>query len=204
MQFNNLTSIIAALKAWDQIRDNSTEVVKYLSSGNSFKLRRDKPTATNLHAYPGIGGEDGQLYFFIIDAGRDINSSEMDLFNAITVCKVEFNAGNGDEIPEIIARRRVDNWGNNLVSWATDQIDRRQQTQGIFKAFNIPSSYAVQNLDYTVYFGLKEDAGSLTGYDADLITKDSSKASVVYFDTVRPVPPFDALPQSSFYLLSMV
>jgi len=204
MQFNNLTTIIEALQAWDEIRESSTDVVNYLSQGNSFKLKRDSSTAANLHAYPGIGGDDKELYFFIIDAAQDIDSSEMDLFNAITICRVESNVNNGDEIPEIIARKRVENWDKNLSSWVTAQIDRSQQTQGIFKAFNIPSSYAQQNMEYTVYFGLKENPDSLSGYDADLITKETSKASIVYYDTVRPVPPFDVFPQNSFYLLSLV
>ena len=203
MEFKDLESIVECLKKWDQIRDNSSAVINYLSTGNSFKLNRNKPTAENLHAYPGID-TDGELYFFIIDAAADLSGNPVDLYNSITACKVQSSLGNGDEIPEIVARKRMNNWSKNYAQWATDQISMEQQTQGIFKAFNIPAAYAVQNTDYTVFFGLK-DSGSVTGYDADLITIDSSKSTTVFYDTVRPVPPFDAtMPESSFYLLSLV
>ncbi|HEX8562721.1 MAG TPA: hypothetical protein VF676_07055 [Flavobacterium sp.] len=205
MEFRDLASIVNCLKKWDQIRSNATDVVQYLGTGNHFQLQRDKPTASNLHAYPGIGTEDDALYFFILSANADKVGSEIDLFNAITVCKLESSPGNGHEISDVVARKRIANWDKDFSKWAIDQIDKQQQTQGIFKAFNIPSDYAVQNTKYSVFLGLKEDSRSVTGYDADLITCDTSKSSIVFYDTVRPVPPFDVtIPQSSFYLLSLV
>ena len=61
-----------------------------------------------------------------------------------------------------------------------------------------------RNVQYATFFALKPDSSSLTEYDADLITADTSRGFETYYDTVRPVPPFDVAPQSSFYLLSMV
>ncbi|HEX8270792.1 MAG TPA: hypothetical protein VF581_12940 [Flavobacterium sp.] len=204
MEFRDLASIINCIKKWDQIRSSSTDVVRYLGTGNQFQLKRDKPTASNLHAYPGIGTEDDAMYFFVLDADADRNGSSIDLFNAITVCKLERTPGNGHEIPEVVARKRIENWNKDFSQWVTNQINM-PQTDGIYKAFNIPSEYAIRNTQYSIFLGLKEDSRSVTGYVADLITTDSSRTSVVFYDTVRPVPPFDAtIPQSSFYLLSLV
>lgn len=204
MEFNNLESIISCIKEWDQIRTSPTDVITFLNTGNYFNLSRTRPTAQNLHAYPGISPVDNEMYMFVIDADDDKNSSEEDLFNAITICKVRKNYGNSDEIPEAEARRRMDNWNRDFAAWATAQINLQSQTQGIFKAFNIPSTYMEPNTQYATFFGLKTDSASPTGFDADLITTDSSKGPATYFDTVRPVPPFDVYSQGSFYLLSMV
>lgn len=204
MTFSNLESILACMKDWEQIRNNPEKVIEYLGKGNYFPVSRNKPEANNLHAYPGIDTATNEFYIFLIDAQADRNSSPIDLFNAITVCQVKQYHGNTHEIPELIARKRIDEWGKRYQTWAADQINFQIQTQGIFKAFNIPSSYIMRGKPYSTFFGLKQHNGSATGYDADLISVDSSTVSKVYYDTVRPVPPFDVLPQSSFYLLSMI
>jgi hypothetical protein len=204
MEFNNLDSILSCMKQWDQIRDNSSDVINYLNLGNYFSIKRNKPATPNLHAYPGISIDDNEFYMFLIDAVDDKNSSESDLFNSITVCKVEKNYSNGDEIPEAVAKERIENWKNRYADWAIAQIQFKQQTSGIFKAFNFPSDYLDENSEYATYFGLKENSLSKAAYAADLITVNISKATAVYYDTVRPVPPFDVFPETSFHLLSMI
>lgn len=204
MEFNNLGSIVSCLKEWDNIRDNPSEVIKYLGLGNHFSFKRNMPEASNLHAYPGICAADNSFYMFLIDAEADRNSSEMDLFNAITICKVTRNLGNSDEIPEAEALKRIDTWKRDYSTWATAQINNRQQTLGIFKAFNVPSSYIKRNVEYSTFFGLKQEVGASASYNADLITVDHSKSSLAFYDTVRLVPPFDVAPLSSFYLLGLL
>lgn len=204
MSFNNLDSILDCMKNWKDIRDDADKITGCLSKGNYFTLKRDKPEAQNLHAYPGIDNSTQEFYMFIIDAALDKNNTPVNLFNAITICKVEDYNGNSDIIPDTIARKRIEDWNNKYRDWATQQINFRLQTQGIFKAFNIPSSYMDRNDQYASFFALKESIGSVTGYQADIVTSKSSGGSKVYYDTVRPVPPFDVLPQSSFYLLSLI
>ena len=204
MEFNNLASIVSCLRAWDNIRNKPSEVIEYLGVGDHFSFKRNMPDASNLQAYPGISTADKELYMFLIDAEADRNSSEMDLFNAITICKVTRNLGNSDEIPEAEALKRIDTWKTDFSTWATAQINNRQQTHGIFKAFNVPSSYMERNVEYSSFFGLKQEAGVLPNYSADLITVHHSKSSIAFYDTVRPVPPFDVAPQSSFYLLGLL
>lgn len=202
MQFNNLASIVSCLKEWEIIRDNPSQVIEYLSLGNYFSFKRNMPEASNLHAYPGICAADKEFYMFLIDAKADRKSSDSELFNAITICKVKRNLGGSDEIPEAEALKRIDTWKKEYSQWTTEQINNRQETQGIFKAFNVPSSYMERNVEYSTFFGLKEQ--SSTRYSADLITVDNSKTSIAFYDTVRPVPPFDVAPQSSFHLLDLV
>ena len=204
MEFNNLGSIVSCLREWDNIRDNSSEVIEYLGLGNYFSFKRNMPEASNLHAYPGICAADKAFYMFLIDAEADRNSSETDLFNAITICKVKRNMGNSDEIPEAEALKRIEVWKRDYSKWATAQINNRQQTQGIFKAFNVPSSNIQRNVEYSSFFGLKQISGSSSSQSADLITVDHSKSSIAFYDTVRPVPPFDVAPRSSFYLLDLL
>lgn len=202
MEFNNLGSIVSCLKAWENIRNNPSEVIEYLSLGNYFSFKRNMHETPNLHAYPGISTADKEFYMFLIDAEADRSSSEADLFNAITICKVKRNMGSSDEIPEAEALKRIDTWKRDYSTWATAQINNRQQTQGIFKAFNVPSSYMQRDVEYSSFFALKQEG--LASYSADLVTVDHSKSSIAFYDTVRPVPPFDVAPQSSFYLLDLL
>lgn len=204
MEFNNLDSILSCMKQWDQISNSPSDIIKFLNIGNYFSIKRNKPATPNMHAYPGVSIDDNEFYIFLIDTADDKNSSESDLFNAITVCKVEKNYSNGDEIPEAEAKKRIENWKNGYTDWATAQIQFKQQTGGIFKAFNFPSDYLDENSEYATYFGLNESSLSKAAYVADLITLNTSKAATVYYDTVRPVPPFDIFPETSFHLLSML
>jgi hypothetical protein len=203
MKFNNLGDILNCMREWNSIRDNATDVTEALTLGNFFSFNRDTQ-ASNLHAYPGLCTADSQLFMFLIDADSDKALSEIELFDAITICTMQKNLGHSDEIPEVVAQQRINKWTKDFTSWATDQINHRLETQGIFQAFNIPSSYMEPNVEYTTFLGLKSDSSALTGYDADLITIDNSKSGATYYDTVRPVPPFDVAPPSSFYLLSLL
>jgi hypothetical protein len=117
---------------------------------------------------------------------------------------VKKNMGNPEEIPEAEALKRIDTWKKEYSSWATAQINNRLQTQGIFRAFNIPSSYIQRDVEYASFFGLKQQVGTLASYSADLITVDRSRFSRAFYDTVRPVPPFDVAPQNSFHLLALL
>lgn len=204
MKFNNLGDIVKCLKEWDRIRDNSSEVVTYLGLGNHFTFKRNSSDASNLHVYPGICASDKELYMFLIDAKADQDTSETDLFNNITICKVTQNISNSDEIPLAEALKRISAWKKEYSSWAIDQINNRKVTQGIFRAFNMPSSHIEKNIEYSSFFALKEQGGSNKGYTADLVTIDNSKSSITYYDTVRPVPPFDIAPLSNFYLLNLL
>lgn len=204
MKISNLEAVISCLKEWEHIRSNATEVISYLSLGNQFAFERTTDGEAALHAYPGICSEDQSFYLFLIDESQDRTSSAADLFEAITICKVQNALGNSDEIPEAVAQKRIATWRDEFIPWVTAQINLSPPTEGLFKAFHVPSSYLRSRTEYVTYFGLKEDNSSPTGYQADLITTDSVKKEISYYDTVRPVPPFDPVTDHNFYLLSLV
>lgn len=203
MEFTNLQQVTNCLKEWQAMRNEPKEVLKFLALGNQFSFKRTQDPTVNLHAYPGVSAANNSFYIFLIDASQDHNSSETALFNAITVCQVQNTVGDPHQIPEVEAKRRIDNWKNHFEEWATAQIDLRQQTQGIFKAFEVPATYMQRDADYVTFFGLKDDSSAPTGYQADLVTTIQAGRALAYYDTVRPVPPFDVAPESSFYLLSL-
>jgi hypothetical protein len=155
MEFKNLSDIIICLKKWDEIRNDPDKVLNYAAPGDHFTFKRDKPTALNLHAYPGICEEDNGFYMFLIDAMADRNSSDSDLFNAITPSKVHSKLSHIDEITEQEAKARIENWNKYYTGWVTDQVNSRAETGGLFQSFNIPSSYMERNAEYRNRFRVK-------------------------------------------------
>ena len=201
MEFNNLSDVLNCMKEWETIRNDSNEVVNYLNLGNYFSFT-DQYSSPVLHAYPGVAKNPNEFYMFLIPRDQDIPQSEAALFNAITICKVDRKVGDSSEIPENIAKERIDNWKKDYTTWAENQISKKSQTQGLFQAFYMPSSYMQANKEYITYFALKNDTQAATGFDADLITTDE-EGTITYYDTVKPVPPFSVAPASDFYLLQL-
>ncbi|RYJ44804.1 hypothetical protein [Flavobacterium beibuense] len=200
MTFRSLSDVISCIKQWNNIRNNGTEVVNYLNLGNAFSYTL-KSTTSDLHAYPGVCNGN-EFYMFLIPANQDTNQSEADLFNAITICQVSRVLGDPHTIPEPEALNRINAWSKNYSQWANSQISRAAVTDGIFQVFNMPSTYMKPNHEYVTFFALKTSPKATTGFDADLVTNDPASSSSFY-DTVVPMPPYTALPQSSFYLLSL-
>lgn len=205
MQINNFEEVRKCLKEWETMRTNVPEAIHYLSLGNQYAFERTKVGDKALHAYPGICAADQSFYMFLIDETDDRPSSFSELFEAITICKVKKSLNdNPDEVPEAVAQKRMTTWREEFAAWTTKQINLTPQTQGLFKAFHVPSDYLKANRPYKTVFGLKEEGSSPTGYLADLITIDLEQKELTYYDTVRPVPPFSPILETNFYLLSLV
>ena len=205
MTFTNLSQIIACINKWQAVITDANETIDYLNCGDSFVFTRTQGICSNLHVYPGaFEDENGKkkLYMFLISEDDDkSDKDEIELFNAITQSEVTHNgllSTSPDQIPEAEALERIRLWNENFEEWVDEQITT---TDGIFKAFNMPCSEVVDNRNYTTFFALKENTNS--SETADLITRDLSTKQPSFYDTVRPVPPFDATyPLSAFYLLS--
>ncbi|WP_417353630.1 hypothetical protein [Flavobacterium alkalisoli] len=200
MTFRSLSDVISCLKEWENIRNNSAEVVNYLNLGNAFSYSL-KSTSSDLHAYPGVCNGN-QFYMFLIPADQDINQNDEDLFNAITICQVSRVLGDPHTIPEPEALNRINAWSKNYSQWANNQISKAAVSNGIFQVFNMPSTYMKPDHEYVTFFALKASSKATTGFDADLVTNDPA-STASYYDTVMPMPPYTAMPQSSFYLLSL-
>ena len=201
MEFKNLSDVLSCMQEWESIRNNSSQVVNFLNIGNSFS-QLCKNSSSVLHAYPGVSQQNNEFFMFLIPQQEDKQQDDTALFEAITVCPVERMVGDPEQIPENIAKERIDNWNENYQSWANDEVIRKLGTNGIFQAFYMPSSYMQPDKNYITYFALKGDAQSSASFDADLITTNE-EGTTAYYDTVKPVPPFSAAPESDFYLLQL-
>lgn len=206
MAFTDLSQIITCINKWKNVITDESETIDYLSCGNSFLFTRTQGSSDNLHVYPGAYEDENgkQLYMFLISAEDDREeNTDAYLFNAITQCKIEprsILSTDPDPLPESQALERIHLWNEEYTEWVKNQI---QTPDEIFQAFNMPSSFITSGNGYTSFFGLKRISGTMN-YSADLITlAPSPKGTPSYYDTVRPVPPFDATyPQSAFFLLN--
>ncbi|MUV04427.1 hypothetical protein GN157_11975 [Flavobacterium rakeshii] len=192
---NSLGDVQRCIKKWQSILTNETEVMNCFNQGNSINYVNKYDFAqlgnTNLHVYPGVD-TDGKFYMFLLPAALDVPNVSSIQFSAFTVCKVEPNLGDSNQIPTQEAILRIDTWKKDYGAWTKNQIQKKSVTGGIFEAFHMPASYMIQSDKYITYLGLQTDASAATGLTADLITTDIKYANV-YYDTVMPVPPFDKI-----------
>ena len=197
MQF---TDIITSIKEWGTIRTQSQQAIQLLSHGNYFKFEDKYLTGSTakLHAYIGLNEDRNGLNVYIIPVQYDSAEYLADIMQYITVCKVLPELGNSHQIPETEAKQRIAAWDADYNTWTPRQI---AQPDGLFQAFYIPGDYMAQGKNYDIYFAL-ETSSSPTGFTADLIVTEASEKVVSYYDTVRPVPPFDVY-ESDFYLLDV-
>lgn len=205
MKFKNLSEISSSIRRWKEITTNPEDTLAFLDSGNRFTFKRTQEKASNLHVYPGIYTEGGvkKLYVFLI-AEEDDNDRNDDqyLFDAIIQCEVGYDGlqENPEEITEEKAKKRINSWNKNHVAWINDQF---KTGTPIFRAFHLPSSYIEKDRLYKTYFSLRDNDAFNVRYTADLITVDGfTRENPSFYDTVRPVPPFDVFPEKTFYLLN--
>ncbi len=190
-----------SVQKWELIRQDSVQLVSYLSQGDSFVY--DFPsyaqTSESLHAYPAI--YDEKLYFLMVPSAYDKQEYMPVIDQYTTACLVQRVVGSGeDRIPSAQAQARMAAWDNYYAAWVPEQVNG---AYGIFEAFKIPAQdFEVE----TVYvnLGLELNAAAIGGFKADLIIINDDGKQIVYDDFVNAVPPFDAVPgtQEEFALLS--
>ncbi len=198
-----LQDILDGIREWNKVRKDRELATFYLSTARFFSFEcADKGTSKYLHAYPGI--YENKLYFFLIPSEFDSPDSKAvaDIDAHINATQVHIGVGNGgQELPEKEAQERIDNWDNNVKEWVSVQIDA---PEGIFQAFAIPTDYIKEKvaIPYDADFALRNSDVAVSGYIADLVIVDRELKKSVYYDTVRPVPPFAPL-EGDFYLLQL-
>ncbi|WP_417368177.1 hypothetical protein [Flavobacterium beibuense] len=189
---NSLGDVQRCIKNWQSILTDETKIMNCFNQGNAINYVNQYDLAqlgnTNLHVYPGVD-TDGTFYMFLIPAALDVPNTSSIAFNSFTVCQVQPNLGDSNQIPTQEAILRIDTWKKDYSTWTKNQIEKRSLTGGIFEAFHMPASYMIQGDKYITYLGLQTDASAATGLTADLITTDIKYANV-YYDTAMPVPPF--------------
>lgn len=197
-----LQDILDGIRAWDVIRKDREKATFYLSNARYFSFEcADKGTSKYLHAYAGI--YENQLYFFLIPSEYDSADSKAvaDITTHINARPVQIGVANGQELPEKEAQERIDNWDNNVKEWIAVQINA---PIGIFQAFAIPTDYLKDKvaIPYDANFALRKGAVAESDFVADLVIADRELKKSVYYDTVRPVPPFAPV-EGDFYLLQL-
>lgn len=201
MKLNSFSEITDCIQYWKSIRNEPEKVLSYLGQGDAFYfIPQGEKITSNFHVYPGVCPKTDTMYMFLIPAEDDKKSSDEALFNAIIQSVVIKTVGGTPEISELDAKKRINNWNTHYKQWVPEQT---KTPDGLFLAFNLPSSYMKASCKYVTYFALRVSSEEITGYRADLVTVDHEEEKARFFDTVRPVPPFDSeYPESSFYLLS--
>lgn len=202
MRLNSLPEIVACINKWNDIRNDEEAVYNALQNVQSFSYSMNVDTVDNLHVYPGVSPTTGKFYIFLIPKEEDKSQSDTKLFDAIIQTTVHDYLGNADDIPEREAKLRISNWNKHRKDWISAQVNSEV---GIFKAFNLPSSYILKDSQYCSFFALKSNIDVSSNYDADLITTDYPVRTIVeYRDFTRPVPPFGgSLTEAMFYLLQL-
>ncbi|WP_286911808.1 hypothetical protein [Flavobacterium sp. UBA4197] len=196
-----LQTVLDSIAEWNRVRKDRELVTFYLNQGKFFPFECvNKGASKYLHAYPGIMND--KLFFFLIPSEFDTEQkSAVPITEYINAFPVENGLGNGQELPEKEAKQRIENWDENLNKWIKTQIDA---PEGIFQAFAMPTDYLVDDtkIPYNANFALRTSPEKASGFTADLVIVDQADQKTVYYDTVRPVPPFAPL-EGEFYLLQL-
>ncbi len=206
-----LNEITSALSNWKQARNQQglNVIQNFFNQVNMFNFQPD-PTnqpvngqsEAYVHFYPGI--ENGNFVFFAISACYDTPQHQNNIQNYVQKC----NLGFGQPQPATAvgninwqeASARMTRWATNKNPWLAANITK------IYQAFCMPQNDGTQGTTHNAFFALK-DASSIQDMVADLIIEDVKNATIAYFDTIAPIPPYPPsghLAESNFYLLSLI
>lgn len=209
-----LQMILDSIGAWSSLRDNqdATQINALFSVGNYFKYTRETPKNVEtevgkiyyMHAYMGVF--ENKLKIFMIDAANDTQAqyeSPEGILPYITVCSLHEETGNvGGEITKQEAMLRIGAWNADHETWIENKVET---PENIFQAFAIPESDLHEGQQLKIYFALKANPSpEIASADLVVVEKTGTSAKqVLYYDMVRPVPPFGSFAQSNFYLLEI-
>lgn len=212
MSITNLNDVTKCINNWLKIRNDSTICSTYFNTENYFTFGINN-LVENYHVYLGIDDSEKVLYVFLLDSQLDNAQDRSKIFSNLIICKVIgrsqitislANTESGlppDGISPTDAISRIENWANNLGVWFRKQAGT---AAGVFEAYNLPAAYMVTGQNYQTFFALKANNTNPTGFYADLVTATTSSQGITqFYNVVRPVPPFDILPENDFYLLQL-
>lgn len=197
------TLISANMNRWKDAvkRKDNDYIVSLFEQGNAFRyvIPTNIKQEAVLHVYPGIT-EDSKLLFYVIPAEYDTPAHAADYQNYTKACPIESGLGGGNEISDLVAKARIQNWKDNYPTWIPAQ---NATINGVFLAFAIDAiDFKVKNTYVTL--GLIANGEQVVPFNADLIVSNIETADIVYADMSQPVPPFGAsAAATSFYLLTL-
>lgn len=207
---NTFEKISAAVKAWDVLSKNITNVQAFFSEKDlEFIMDKDLPTnatSDTVNVYFGI--ESGILYTILIDAEKDIEDrykTDIDgIMNDMVIIpatKVPVGTAHGTntstpspsstEIPSSEAIDRIARFKN-----ATDRLATLNSLEQAPWTFEVPKENLIVPNMKKIYFGIKEanddEVGRLDVWDfiVKKVYNNDTAPSTIYLDRGRPVPPY--------------
>lgn len=207
---NTFEKISAAVRAWDVLSKNITDVQAFFSQDElEFIMTKDlqtNATSDTVNVYFGI--ESGILYTILIDAEKDIEdrytndlAAIMDDMVIIPATKVPSGTVHGTntstpssssaEIPSSEAIPSIAKFNNATARLAT--LNSLLQAPWTME---VPKESLLVSNNKSIYFGIKTAVDEeLNGRDVwDFVVKKVNNSgptpATIYFDRVRPVPPY--------------
>lgn len=201
MNFNDIKNEI---KSWNEIVISPQALAGFLSEGNCFTFDFTIPlnyAQSPLHVYPAIS--NNRLVFYLISSINDnvsvYQSSGAGFVDYIVKAEVTTQSPEiigGEGINREEALQRIYNWENFFEDWIVDEV----KTGEMFEAFEIPVISIPSGAGLSSFFALRDSTDPSTNpYTADLIITDS--LNLLFYDTVRPVPPFGQGGEAAFFIL---
>lgn len=203
----NFEEIKENIRHWNEIRTNSELLKSYFSNAVSFEIKFSIQSMPNvgeyIHFYPAIS--NGNLVFYVIKSIDDKSAvheenptsftSYIETSEIARESPNEARQADIQSIPVEAALERVLDWNKYGEDW----IDAKAENGGIYQALSVPVEEGFPEGDITVFFALKSvDDPQSINFRADLIL---FSGGAVFYDTVRPVPPFGQGEEAAFYLL---
>lgn len=196
--------IISSINSWNQLvlaKDSkSAQVITTLfeDSGDSFTYALDQYSEVSelLHLYPGI--YKGKLYVFVIPAEYDKEEYLGSFYKYTVSCEVNYNL-QSNQIPEGVAKARMDRWKNQYKTWIPQQVS---SAVGMFQVFTLePADFELKKS--IVNMGLLSPKHESLDR-ADLIVTNIDGDTVIYDDAAGVVPPYGpSAAATNFYLLNL-
>ncbi|MCW3083859.1 MAG: hypothetical protein JWP12_1225 [Bacteroidetes bacterium] len=195
----DINEVRAAIKKWNDNKNNIKAMDALgVITGFHFPVGDILQPAIDLHAYPAIDKND-DIQFYLISSTYD-QESKLKTAEHIVQAGVDRIPPRDNDIPLPTAMARIRAWEINFKSW----LDTTIKDATVVEAFLIPGTDLDENEESIVaYFGLIPDLRrNEASYFVDLVLVPFSK-TLVFEDTVMPVPPFgeDATARKRFALL---
>lgn len=189
-----MREIINAIQNWNRVKNNAEALKELFDNKAGFVLKYELfPTDSPLHVYAAIN--KNVFGFYIISEVNDIKSDDSTLVENMHWHPCIAVLENDQEITEKEALLRIDDWKNTCNDW----IDAKIEIDGeMYQNFYIPTT-DLQDENYMVYFGLKNNNLEPTLKAADLVLKSTNN---LYFDTVLGQPPY--VDRVKYYILDLL
>jgi len=201
----SLEEILNGIRKWDSLRNSPVAVLPYFENYNALNLDMSQfPQGNALHAYACI--LNGKLKFVLISEVYDHEIYQASLSSYIKIVDPFYKdiTALTDQtyenytfplptqyIQAADAINRIQDWNANYTTWLSSSLP-------VYQSFKIPT-YSLQEQNYTVYFGLKDNTENASVKVADLVFYDNVG---LFYDRVWRRPPYPS--DEKYYILDLI